>query len=151
MYGVEFNPNMDRSEMVIKPIGRFDRFSIHSIPEGAHVLSVTLEEDGVRFEAGVWTEETREAHLAGLPNEDDAYDASTIFYVDPALLKEAVASPANLPTPEEIADRRIAENYGTERALTLDINDGRLDADGVRAMLVQAVKDAREGLVQNPF
>lgn len=151
MNEIEYNPEANLADMVIRPIDRFDRPTIRAIPEGAHVLIVGIEENGVTFESGKFSEETRVIYLSGLSNDEEAYDGSTMFYVHPDRLKEAVASPVNLPTPEEIADRRIVENYGTERALTLDINDGRLDADGVRAMLVQAVKDAREGLVQNPF
>lgn len=136
---------------VIRPLDGMSRESIASIPDGAHTLLVSLNDEGALFSGGKITAEEKARWIRGIPEDEEGYTNAALFYVDPKSLKDHDADFIGLETPEEIADRRIQENYPDPESLELAIDDGSLDADGIRAMLIQAVKDAREGLVRNPF
>lgn len=53
-----------------------------------------------------------------------------------------------IKTPEEIADERIALNYGDALGLEDALGRGFVDVDGIRAMLIEAIKAEREQCVR---
>lgn len=128
-----------------------NREDLGLIPFGSHVLLMNLKEDGVDLATGVWREDDLVSWRFQLPDDTTRFENTSMFYVKPENIKEADAPLVNVLPPEEIAEARIRENYGDDVGLEVALEDGSLDVDGIRAMLIEAVKQARKGLVQNPF
>jgi len=138
-------------DIVLMPTGRLTRDEIRKIPVGAHILQANVEQDGVTFVGGIFKADSKQAWIDQLEDEDEAFENTTVFYVRPDKLKDPDIPLEGVRDPEEIADARIRENYGDDAALEDMLDRGEVDVDGIRAMLIEAVKQGRKGLVQNPF
>lgn len=149
-HSIEYSEGKDQDDILLKPTGRLDRAELRAIPLGAHILMCTASREGVEFSGYVYNEEMRDSWIGELPDEEAAFESSTVFWVDPARIKD-VPDTEGLLSPEQIANKRLTENYVDEEGVYEAIENQTLDPNGIRAMLVQAVKDARVGLVRNPF
>lgn len=148
---IEYDQSIAKAEMVFLPVEKMNRAGIRSIPDYAHVLLVNLRDTGVEFSSSNITPEEKETWINQLGDEDEEFGSTAVFYANPDRVRPVGMPTDRLPTPEEIADARIVENYGDNEGLYEAIENESLDPDGVRAMLIQAVKDARAGMVENPF
>lgn len=148
---VYINPDVDQNRAVIRPVEKFDRATIRKVPIGSHILLVNLEPDGVTFTGNVLDEEVKDGWINGLRSEDDEYASSTLFYVEPDRIKDPYFTPDGATTPEGIVEARIKDRFGDDEGLFEAIEAETITPQVIREMLIQTVKDAREGFVRNPF
>lgn len=134
---IEWEKSPEDSPII--PVDRPNRSALRAIPLGVPTLLVNLKATGTEFSAATWDIETRDLWIGDLDDEEERYQSSALFYVNPRFLKEDPDLP--VLSPDEVVERATAEW----------LTAGAGNPDDMPAFLKTVVRVAREGMVVNPF
>lgn len=126
--------NTPKGDTVIIPVMRPNREDLRGIPLGAPTLVTNNKEEGTEYVAIEWNAEVRDSWIEQLDDEEERFGVTALFYVNPTFLKGA-----------EPKREAVLPDHMVVQKVLHDIGDA--DEDFPLAL----VREARKGLVENPF